>query len=352
MSRVMLLVLLGISCLSTPAIAQKSDPVASALAALPDYRPGPKASGTISLWGHGSFSRDFMGKLVRRWIAEFNHYQPGVRFNYRMYGTSSAIGALAVGAGNLAILGEEISPDAERLFERMRGYRPTRIEIANGSLATNYFDYAHQIFVNRANPLLRLDLRQLEAIFGAEHRCTRRNIRSWGDLGLKGAWANRPIHPYVWKTDTDFALFLRERALCGSHRWNPATSEVTPVARPDGTQYELGQQIVDAVARDPAAIGISNARYATPGVKALALSWERAGPYVAATNETLISRQYPLVRIIPAYVDRPPGGKLPPPIAEFLRFILSKEGQTALAQESGYLPLSASEARESRKWLQ
>ncbi len=351
MSRVLPFVSLAISCLSAPALAQKPDPIAGTLAALPDYRPGPKVGGTISLWGHGSFSRDFMGKLVRRWIAEFNRYQPAVRFDYRMYGTSSAIGALAVGAGNLAILGEEISPDAERLFERARGYPPTRIEIANGSLATNYFDYAHQIFVNRANPLLRLDLRQLEAIFGAQHRCTRGNIRSWGELGLKGEWANRRIHPYVWKTDTDFALFLRERALCGSHRWNPATREVTPAERPDGTQYELGQQIIDAVARDPAGIGISNARYATPEVKALALSWNQSGPYVGATNETLISRQYPLVRIIPAYVDRPPGGELRPAVAEFLRFILSKQGQTALAQESGYLPLNASEARESRKWL-
>jgi phosphate transport system substrate-binding protein len=293
-----------------------------------------------------------MGQLVRSWIAEFHRTQPDVRFDYRMYGTSSAIGALAVGAGNLAILGEEISPDAERTFERMKGYKPTRIEIANGSLAANYFDYAHQIFVNDANPLARLDARQLEAIFGAEHRCTTGNVRTWGELGLKGAWARRPIHPYAWKTDTDFALFFRERILCGSHRWNPATHEVVPIERADGTQYELGQQIVDSVARDPDGIGISNMRFAARGVKPLAIAWTKDGPYVQASDSSLIERSYALVRIIPAYVDRPPGKPIDPAVAEFLRFILSKEGQTAVVEESGYLPLDARQAQESRRWLQ
>jgi phosphate transport system substrate-binding protein len=293
-----------------------------------------------------------MGQLIRRWIDEFHRSEPDVRFDYRMYGTASAMGALAVGAGNLAILGEEISPDAERMFERMKGYKPTKIEIANGSLSTNYFDYAHQIFVNKANPLAKLSARELEGIFGAEHRCTTRNIRTWGELGLKGGWAHRQIHPYAWKTDTDFALFFRERILCGSHRWNPATREVTPVVRADGSQYELGQQIIDSVARDPDAIGISNIRFATPGVKPLAIAWTKGGRYVEASNATLIQRTYPLVRIIPAYVDRPVGKAIDPAVAEFLRFILSRQGQSALVEASGYLPLDARQVQESRRWLQ
>jgi len=321
------------------------------VASLPPYRPRARVSGHIVIWGHGSATRDFMGPLIRRWSAEFRRYQPGVTFENRMYGTSSAIGGLAVGGGNIAILGEEISPDAERMFERARGYKPTKVEIANGSLATNYFDYAHQIFVNRANPLARLSLQQLEEIFGAEHRCAPRNIRTWGELGLKGAWANRPIHPYSWATDEDFALFLRERALCGSHRWNPATSEVHPIQKPDGSQYDLGQQIVDRVARDPLGIGISNQRFARPDVKALPLAWSAKGTYVAATDASLISHQYPLVRIIPAFIDRRPGQPADPAVAEFLRFILSREGQAALIEQSGYLPLDAKEADEAQKWL-
>ena len=351
MKQALLFALLAVAGVAAPVAAAGSGPAAAALSSLPDYRPGPRVQGTITIWGHGSAKRDFMGPLVRRWVAEFHRAQPDVRFDYRMYGTASAIGALAVGAGNLAILGEEISPDAERTFERIKGYKPTKIEIANGSLAANYFDYAHQIFVNRANPLARLDARQLEAVFGAEHRCTKGNIRTWGELGLKGRWAHRAIHPYAWKTDTDFALFFRERILCGSHRWNPATREVAPIVRADGTQYELGQQIIDSVARDPDGIGISNIRFASSGVKPLAIAWTKAGPYVQASDSSLIPRHYALVRIIPAYVDRPPGKAVDPAVAEFLRFILSRQGQTALVEESSYLPLDAGEAQESRRWL-
>ena len=351
MKQAWLWVSLAVAGVTAPAAAAQSGPAARALSSLPEYRSGPLIRGTITIWGHGSAKRDFMGPLVRRWVAEFHRAEPDVRFDYRMYGTASAIGALAVGAGNLAILGEEISPDAERTFERIKGYKPTKIEIANGSLAANYFDYAHQIFVNRANPLARLNTRQLEAVFGAEHRCSPHNIRTWGDLALKGAWAHRAIHPYAWKTDTDFALFFRERILCGSHRWNPATREVSPIERPDGSQYELGQQIIDSVAHDPDGIGISNIRFASAGVKPLAIAWTKAGPYVQASDSSLIERDYALVRIIPAYVDRPPGKTVDPAVAEFLRFILSRQGQTALVEESGYLPLDASEARKSRLWL-
>lgn len=326
-----------------PAGAQPSGPSPAALAAvsrLAPYVPGPPVKGVIHLWGHGSFKRDFMGPLVDRWFAEFRRSQPGVALDYRMYGSASGIGALATGAANLVLLGEEISPDALRLFRRVKGYAPTRIEIANGSVDTNYFDYAHMIFVNRANPLARMDLDQLRSAFAANG-----TARRWGQFGLKGAWANKPITPYAWKTDIDFALFFRERVLGGDHRWNPATREFMPITRPDGSNYEHGQQILDALARDVSGIAISNVRFAGPGVKALPLSW-RAGHAVSANDATLISRAYPLVRILPAYVDRSPGHPMNPVVREFLRFILSREGQRALIEDSGYLPLDRATQRD------
>src|SRR5207244_11862170 len=93
--------------------------------------------------------------------------QPGVKFVYKMYGTASAIGALATGAGNVALLGEEISPDAAVMFKRARGYAPTGIQVATGSLDVNFFDYAHMVFVHRDNPVTKLTIAQLDAIFGA-----------------------------------------------------------------------------------------------------------------------------------------------------------------------------------------
>ncbi|MBW4050914.1 MAG: hypothetical protein HIU85_05525 [Proteobacteria bacterium] len=315
---------------------------------LASYRPRAQVTGTIRLWGHGSPEHDFLGRLVGRWSAEFRRYEPGVRIVDRMYGTASAIGALCSGAGNLAILGEELSPAGKRAFERARHYAPTRIEIATGSLETNYFDYAHMVFVDRTNPIERLSLGQLAAILGARYGRGEHNIRTWGQLGLKGAWAPRRIDPYFWKVNQDFALFLRGRVLEGSHRWNPRIRQFVTFDRPGGGVDDRGLQILRALARDPYGIAVSNIRFANPQVRTLKLAFTRAGPYVSATPRTLITERYPLTRIIPAYIDRAPGQPVAPAIREFLRFILSRQGQRALIEESGYLPLGRRQIREQR----
>lgn len=306
---------------------------------LPVYAPREQVSGTLRLWGHGSYRRNFMGKLLERWTTRFHQLQPGVTFENRMYGTSNAIAALSLGAGDIALLGEEISPQAAAEFRRARGYAPTEFQVATGSLDVNFFDYAHMIFVHRDNPLAQLDLAQLEAIFGTEGKLGAKPVRTWGDLGLKGEWADRPIQPYGWKVDEDFALFFRERVLGDSHRWNPAIKEYVHVTRPDGTQYDHGQQILDALAADRYGIAISNVRYAVPGVKTVALAWRPGETAVQADKASLIAQRFPLVRIIPAFVDQPPGRPLAPAVREFLRFMLSREGQQALIEETGYLPI-------------
>lgn len=319
---------------------------------LPGYAPQEKVSGTIGLWGHGSFKHDFMGKLVRRWMEGFNRHHPEAKLDFQMYGTASAVGAVYTGRGNVAILGEEIGPAAARAFERAKGYPATIIQIATGSLDVNFFDYAHMIFVHKDNPITRLTLTQLDAIFGAEHRRGPHNIRTWGEVGLTGEWANRRIQPYMWKVDEDFALFFREAVLEHSHRWNVDIREYVHVMRPDGTQYDHGQQIVDELAKDRYGIAISNVRYPNPNVKALALARGDGGPYYEAIRATLISQQYPLTRIIPAIIDRAPGEPLDPTVREFLRYLLSREGQQALLHESGYLPLGPEVIRDQLEKLQ
>lgn len=316
------------------------DPVALAVVAdLPPYSAEAPVSGVIRLWGHGSFRRDFMGGLVKGWIADFQTHHPDVRFEYLMYGTASAIGALYTGAGDIAILGEEISPAARRAFIRAKGYPPTGIEVATGSVDVNFYDYAHMIFVHKDNPIQSLSLDDLDALFGAENRRSGRQARTWGDLGLTGEWADRPIRPYGWKTDVDFALFFRERVLEDSHRWNPAIEEFEHLKRPDGSQYDHGQRILDRLAQDPGGIAISNVRYGVPDARVVPLAWRHGEPGVAPTPATLIDQTYPLTRIIPAYVDVPPGQPMAPAQREFLRYILSRDGQAALIAHSGYLPL-------------
>jgi phosphate transport system substrate-binding protein len=318
---------------------------------LPPYAPGEKVSGTISLWGHGSFKHDFLGKLLHAWIEGFKRHQAEVRFENRMYGTASAIGALFTGAGNLAILGEEINPDAAAAFQRAKHYPPTGIQIATGSLDVNFFDYAHMIFVHTSNPIRQLTVAQLEAVFGTEHKRGPHNIRTWDQLGLTGEWRGRRIQPYSWKIDEDFALFFRAAVLGGSHRWNVDVKEFVHVPRPDGSIYEHGAQILDTLAHDRFGIAISNVRYANPQVKTLALGSQGRGPYYRASQANLIAQKYPLTRIIPAFIDRVPGKPIDPKLREFLRYILGREGQRALLTESGYLPLGVDAIRGQQEKL-
>jgi phosphate transport system substrate-binding protein len=210
----------------------------------------------------------------------------------------------------------------------------------------NYFDYAHMIFVHASNPLQHLSVAQLEGIFGTEHKLAPGNIRTWDQVGLAGQWRGRRIQPYSWKIDDDFGLFFRGAVLGGSHRWNGDVEEFSHITRPDGSLYERGAQILDALGQDPGGIALSNIRFANSQVRTLALGRGDEGPYYQATHANLISQRFPLTRIIPAFIDRAPGAPLAPRLREFLRFVLSREGQQALVAHSGYLPLGPDAIRE------
>lgn len=307
---------------------------------LPRYVPEQPVEGVISIWGHGNDKLPWMRPLVGLWEAGFKSFHPRIVTDYQMHGTSSGIPALFTGAGDLAILGEEILAPEAAAFERFKGYPPLGVEIATGSLDVRNFDYAQMFFVHRDNPLEQLTLAELDGMFGAEHRRGDRNIRRWGDVGLAGDWAARPITPYGWAIDDSFGVYLQQSLLAGSHRWNCDLREYVHVTRPDGAIYDHGQQILDALAKDPYGVAVSNIRYAGPQVKPLALAARREGPYVHASKQSLIDQSYPLARTIPAVVDRPPGAPVAPKVREFLRYLLSRDGQEMINRDGRYLPLS------------
>jgi phosphate transport system substrate-binding protein len=322
------------------------------VASFPRYVPQQGVSGVISIWGHGNRQLPWMRNLVSLWEQGFRQFHPGISVDYQMWGTSSGIPALFTGIGDVAILGEEVLPESSLAFERAKGYPPFGVEIMTGSLDVRNFDYAQQFFVRADNPLERVTLAELDAIFGEEHRRGTRNIRTWGELGLRGEWADKRITPYGWAIDDSFGEFLQGALLQGSHRWNCSLIEHLHIDRPDGTIYDHGQQILDKLAKDRYGIAVSNIRYAGPNVKPLALAVRPEGPYYQATKETLIAHQYPLARTIPAVIDRPPGMPLDPKVREFLSYLLSREGQEVVNQDGRYLPLSPELAALQRKKLQ
>jgi phosphate transport system substrate-binding protein len=323
---------------------------ARVVAAMPHYVPEQSVSGVIRVSGHGSAANPWMRNLLIAWQKDFQRFQPGIALEYRMYGTSSAIPALFNGVADIAILGEEIDPAAVRTFERVRHYPPLGVDVFTGSVDLRNIDYAQQVFVHKDNPLAKLTLVELDAIFGEEHRRGPENIRTWGQLGLTGEWADKPIVPYSWRIDDSFGIFLEQYLLEGSHRWNCALHEFSHSPRADGTIYDHGQQILDALAGDRYGIAVSNIRYAGPDVKALPLAVTASGPFYQATKQTLIDRTYPLSRVIPAVIDRRPGAAVDPKLREFLRYLLSEEGQRVVLDDGRYLPLAATALpRERRK---
>lgn len=328
-------------------------PEQAALDGLPHYVPQQAVSGTIRLWGHGAPILDFMGMLVKSWEDGFKKYQPDVTFEYDMYGTASAMGALYTGKGDVAILGQEIYPFEVTAFEQAKHYRPLGIEIATGSVDVRNFDFAIGVFVNKSNPMSQMTLDQIDKIFAWHEGGKATNIQTWGQLGLRGEWASKPLHLYGWHEADVFSTFVEHAALKGSHKWRCGMKQYAHIHRADGTIYDSGQQILDDLAKDPYGIALSNVRYlkGDGAVRPLALARTHAGPYYAATKSTLINRQYPLGRIIPAEIDRVPGQPVDPKVKEFLRYILSREGQADIVHNGKYLPMQPEAARRELEKL-
>lgn len=320
-----------------------SDPMsieARTVAAIPAYQPQQTVSGVIRIQGHGHVTLKWMAPLLNNWEKAFQRFHPGATIQQDMKGTSSAIPSLFTGAGDIAILGEELLADAADAFQRVKGYPPLGVDIATGSVDVRNFDYAQQFFVHKSNPISQLTLAQLDGIYGMEHRRGTKNIRKWEDLGLSGEWAGKPINPYGWRIDDSFGMFLQQFLLNGSHRWNNDMRDYLHIYNPGGTIYDHGQQSLDALGADRHGIAVSNIRYAGPLVKPIALAAGPEGPYYHATKETLIERRYPLTRLIPAYIHRVPGQPIEPKVKEFLRFLLSREGQQIINQDGRYLPIT------------
>lgn len=318
--------------------------------AIEPYRPGRAVNGVIRLWGHGSPTNHFMARIVDGWEAGFQRHQPAVRFEDRMYGTASAIGALYTGTGDVAILGREILPSEITAFRRVKGYVPVGVDVATGSLDVRNFDFALVVFVHRDNPISQLTFTQLDGIFG----CGPTRLaaaRTWGSVGAAGAWSGRPIRAYGSRLSGGFSIFFQSRVMQGRARWNPEIQEFFDVRQPDGSLLDSGQQVVDAVGRDPDGIGIASLLYKNPNVKALAVAPDDQHPAYPATRQTLIDRTYPLTRVIPAYIDRAPGAPANTLVNEFLRYLLSADGQQVIVEDGRYLPLGASAVAEQLKKL-
>ena len=256
-----------------------------------------------------------MPRFTVRWAKAFESAR-GIRVVIERRGTSTGPPALLRGRAQIASMTRPMNADELEAFRFHVGYEPTAIPVAADAVA---------VFVNERNPLDRLTLSQLDAIFSKTRRCgAERDADVWGEVGLGGAWADRSIGLYGRRPGSGTGTYFRAVALCGGEfkdwlRVNPG-----------GTSAALA--IADAVY----GIGFGSFVDRRPGMKALALARREGEPYATVAAEHVHSGAYPLGRHLYFYVSQPPGKPLPAPLAAFIGYALSEEGQEVV-EELGYL---------------
>jgi phosphate transport system substrate-binding protein len=309
-----------------------------------DYRPRQHVTGLLRSSGN-----NHMAALMRAWEAGFKKYQPDVLFADTLKGSASGMYGLEMRTADLAVMGRAINP-----FERYGTYErswvyPVEIEVATGSARSPGDSPAYAIFVNKRNPLAELSIKQLDGIFGARRgggwqalswvesaaRPAAGDLRTWGQLGVRGALAGRRIHVYGPPIlGAGVVTFFQSRVLQGGAMWNE-----------DLREYPEPAKMIADLSRDPDGIAYAPLAYGTPGVKAVAVAASPGGPFVALTERSVADRSYPLAR--PVYLDYTiddehseiANPRVNPKVKEFLRYVLSKQGQAAVARSGAYLPL-------------
>lgn len=277
-------------------------------------------------------SAESMDGLMAAWTEACRAAHPDAPARVVQRAKFSADLVEALGRGELAVapFARELFPAEEARLRELAGLVPRLVPVATGSRATKGGTHAIIIFVHGKNPLARLTLRQLRAVFAGE-------IATWGQLGAVGEWAERPVRVHGMKVRRDggnppgIVNFLERRVLDGA-AWRPDLREHTDSSE----QGQALEQIVRAVAADECAIGYSGFAYAVEGAKALALGEREGGPFFAGTSEDIRTRRYPLTRTL--YLAVSP--RHAAAAENLLRTALSPEGQQAVAADRhGFFPL-------------
>ena len=306
---------------------------AAAAATAAPYQAQQPVGGNIRIWG----SPEDRG-LVKLWDDGFRKHHPQAHVVAQLHGPESALAGIYTGVAEIAFIGRELRlPTDNMAFQWVKLYRPTTVEVANAGLNAKRPAQGLGVFVHPDNPIAGLTVAQLDAIFGAEHKRGPTNARTWGDVGLTGEWGARPIHVLAPPVTTIPALFFRKVVLNDSFKWNEDMKEMADDA-----------QALAAVARDPAAIAYAPMAAATGAVRAVPLA-KAGGAFVKPTEQSAADRSYPLSRVVIVAVDRAVGKPLDPRVREFLRYVLSDEGQAAVARDGAYVPLQPATVQKQLK---
>ena len=303
------IVAVGLGVGSANAQAVKVDP------SIASYQKVSGVSGNIN-----SVGSDTMNNMMTLWAESFVKLYPNVKVQVESKGSSTAPPALIAGTAQFGPMSRGMRATEIDQFEGKYGYKPTQLRTSYDALA---------VYVNKDNPIDKLTLAQVDAIFSkTRKRGYKQNVTTWGQLGITGDWANRPISLYGRNSASGTYGFFKEHTLAnGDYK--------------DTVKEQPGSaSVVQGVTEDRFGIGYSGIGYKTSGVKAVPLADKEGGAYSDGSYDDVRSGKYPLNRFLFVYINRAPGKPLDPLTREFVKFILSREGQEVVVKD-GYLPLSA-----------
>ena len=295
------------TALTLPLAAQQVEPDP----ALPDYAPVPGVSGTLN-----SVGSDTLNNLMTLWAEGFRKLYPNVKIQVEGKGSSTAPPALTEGTAQLGPMSRKMKSEEIQAFEKKHGYAPTPIPVAIDALA---------VYVHKDNPIEKLTLAQLDAIFSSTRKRGGEDITTWGQLGLTGDWASKPISLYGRNSASGTYGFFKDDVLKkgdfkSSVKEQPGSSSV-----------------VQSVENELAGIGYSGVGYKTSGVKAVPVA-EGDGEAFPPSLEHAETFKYPVTRLLYVYINKPKDKPTDLLVREFLKFVASKPGQAVVIKD-GYYPL-------------
>lgn len=335
---------------------------------LPSYKPDVKLTGTLRIYG--SELKNAVEYLARG----FQQYHPDLRITWSNATSSEgALAGLYTGIADVAPMGDDAKLTDQMPFFNATGYLPTEISVATGGYERRGSLFAWAIVVNRDNPLQSISIDELKNVFGAERsggwkilpkdilytaeyaKDKASNIRTWDQLGLKGAYRGKEIQTYGYSAP-GFEQAIERHWFHWSHKWNPNFMEYVEakmaVEGPNGDVVK-SERPLEILSKDKYGIGIAALMHVKdyPNLKVLPLSWHRSEKPVPFTPENVANRTYPMIRDGYFYVSKAPGQPLDPKVREFMRYVLSREGQEIIARVGYYYPLNAAYLAEQRRKL-
>ncbi|HEY0510472.1 MAG TPA: phosphate ABC transporter substrate-binding protein [Thermoanaerobaculia bacterium] len=292
---------------------------------IPSYSKTSGVSGALS-----SVGSDTLNNLMTLWAEGYKREYPNVRIQIEGKGSSTAPPALIQGTSQLGPMSRTMQAAEIDAFEKKYGYKPTQFRVAVDGIG---------VFVNKDNPIKCLTIQQVDGIFSKGHACGGKAINTWGPAGVGvGGWANQPISLYGRNSASGTYGYFKEHALCkGDYR--------------DTVKEQPGSaSVVQGVTEDKFAIGYSGIGYKTSGVRAVPLA-AKPGQCIDDSPENVISGKYPLSRFLYVYVNKAPNKPLDPMIREYLKYVLSQQGQQTVVKD-GFIPLPAKIVQEEMAKLQ